>query len=83
MILKLLLPKYFIKLIVSKKGTMNTVKVEVQTLAKVERSNPKLLAQLKGKIKYTIGLSMDIELVEKNSIPRSQGGKINIVLNNR
>lgn len=73
-------PNY--RLIVDRKGTMDTVAVEVETAKGVE-TNDNLKQQLKAKIKDTIGLSMDIELKQPNSIPRSQGGKLSRILDNR
>ncbi|MEN0046248.1 MAG: AMP-binding protein [Bacteroidota bacterium] len=73
-------PNY--RLIVDRKGTMDTVAVEVEVAKGVE-TNSIFSQQLKAKIKDTIGLSMDIELKQPNSIPRSQGGKLSRILDKR
>jgi len=73
-------PNY--RLIVDRKGSMDTVAVEVETEKDVEINN-NFSEQLKAKIKETIGLSMDIELKQPNSIPRSQGGKLSRILDKR
>lgn len=73
-------PNY--RLIVDRKGTMDTVAVEVEVAKGVE-ANDNFSQQLKAKIKETIGLSMNIELKEPNSIPRSQGGKLSRIVDKR
>lgn len=74
-------PNY--RLIVEKKGAMDCVTVEVETVAGVDATQPTFAHQLKGKIKETIGLSMDIALKKPNLIPRSQGGKLGRILDSR
>ena len=92
-----LLPSY--QLIVSRDGAMDrlAVKVEVKegVLRAMGRPNleqqtavlPDALRNLHGalvkKIKERIGLTMAISLVEPGSIPRSEGGKLNRVLDLR
>lgn len=74
-------PNY--RLIVERQGTMDSVKVEVETDEKNKVSHEALGALLKSKIKDTVGLSMDIDIKEPNSIPRSQGGKLSRIVDNR
>ncbi|MCB9264135.1 MAG: AMP-binding protein [Lewinellaceae bacterium] len=92
-----LLPSY--QLIVRREGAMDSlaVKVEVkeEVLKALGRPNlelhleewPDTLRILHGalaqKIKESIGLTMAISLVEPGSIPRSEGGKLNRVLDLR
>ncbi len=92
-----LMPSY--QLIVSRDGAMDSlaVKVEVkeEVLRALGRPNlqqkpdalPDALRTLHGalgrKIKESIGLTMAITLVEPGSIPRSEGGKLNRVLDLR
>ena len=74
-------PNY--RLIVEKKGSMDSVKVEVETAPGVDHTNAVLSNQLKLKIKGSIGLSMGVEIKSPNSIPRSQGGKLSRILDKR
>lgn len=74
-------PNY--RLIVSRKGTMDAVKVEVETKDAAATSNEDLSLQLIKKIKDIVGLSMAVELKSPNSIPRSQGGKLSRIVDNR
>jgi len=62
---------------------MDSVKVEVEAKNGVDFNNEDLGKQLAGKIKDTIGLSMEIDLKSPNSIPRSQGGKLSRILDKR
>lgn len=78
---KTLSPNY--RLIVDRKGTMDTVKVEVETMSSTDINNQSISQDLKSKIKDTIGLSMEIEIKGPNSIPRSQGGKLNRIFDKR
>ena len=74
-------PNY--QLIVERKGTMDTVKVEVEITPGTDPNNQGLKKQLITKIKNTIGLSMEVDLKNPNSIPRSQGGKLSRILDKR
>jgi phenylacetate-CoA ligase len=74
-------PSY--RLIVDKKGAMDVVTVEVETKNKVDHTDENLRELLSSKIKNTIGLSMLIELKTPNTIPRSQGGKLNRIVDRR
>jgi phenylacetate-CoA ligase len=76
-----LCPNY--RLIVDKKGAMDTVTVEVETTIEVDRADKNLKDLLSSKIKNTIGLSMLIDLKAPNTIPRSQGGKLNRIVDLR
>jgi phenylacetate-CoA ligase len=83
-----LVPNY--QLIVTRKGTMDEVKLDVELEATVAN---KLLAanflenetilflknKLQHKIKNNIGLSMQVEIKKYGTIPRSEGGKLNRV----
>ena len=82
---KQLAPCY--QLIVSRKKTMDEVKLDVEVTKELSqkikkkdfKSNPtikKITAQLRRKIKQNIGLSMDVELKPYDQIPRSAGGKL-------
>ena len=79
--LSYLSPNY--QLIVDRKGTMDTVTVEVETAKGVESAGSNFEQELKSKIKDTIGLTMDITLKKPNSIPRSQGGKLSRIVDKR
>jgi len=74
-------PNY--RLIVERNGTMDTVQVEVETKEGTGDIPQYLNDQLAAKIKNTIGLSMQVNLKKPNSIPRSQGGKLSRILDNR
>lgn len=74
-------PNY--RLIVERAGTMDTVAVEVEVAPDADINNVDFAQQLKGKIKDTIGLSMQINLCPCDSIPRSQGGKLSRIIDKR
>lgn len=74
-------PNY--RLVVEKKGVMDCVTVEVETLQAIERDNQELIKNIGKRIKNSIGLTMAIELKAPNSIPRSQGGKLSRILDKR
>jgi phenylacetate-CoA ligase len=76
-----LIPNY--QLVVSRTGTMDQVLVKVEVAKGVEPGNEEHIVMLKHKIKNTIGLSMQIELLPEGSIPRSQGGKLSRVVDLR
>ena len=71
------------KLIVEKEGNMDTVTVEVETVAGVSPENTGLHKALKEKIKDTIGLSMRVSLKDPGSIQRSAGGKLSRIEDRR
>jgi phenylacetate-CoA ligase len=76
-----LLPNY--QLIVTREGTMDEVEVRVEVAPEADPDDTKLSAAVKNKIKNTIGLSMKISLEKMGSIPRSQGGKLQRVVDER
>lgn len=79
--LDMLSPNY--RLIVDRKGTMDTVEVEVEVEKGVDINSANLSNIFKTKIKNTIGLSMAVSLKNPNSIPRSQGRKLSRILDKR
>ncbi|MEM6965976.1 MAG: phenylacetate--CoA ligase [Bacteroidota bacterium] len=79
--LDFLSPNY--QLVVSKEGAMDTVSVEVETSVGVDPDNQNLNQQLVRKIKDNIGLTMQVNLRPPHSIPRSQGGKLSRILDQR
>ena len=74
-------PNY--RLVVEKQGTMDRVTVEVESQPNSGATNQLVADTLKAKIKDTIGINMDVNLCEPQSIPRSQGGKLNRILDKR
>ena len=76
-----LVPNY--QLVVDKKGAMDTVKVRVEVGEGVDTESMELRKQLEQKLKGTIGISMQVSLEGQGSIPGSQGGKLNRVVDNR
>lgn len=74
-------PNY--RLVVDKKGVMDCVTVEVETIPGVDNSNLDLAKTIGMKMKNTIGITMDIQLKAQHSIPRSQGGKLSRILDKR
>jgi len=79
--IKFLSPNY--RLIVDRKGTMDTVTVEVEIKNGLSDIRPEMTQEVCTKIKNTIGLSMAVDLKNPNSIPRSQGGKLSRILDRR
>ena len=79
--LDFLVPNY--QLIVSRENTMDEVKVNVEVKKEVDHLNPDFENQLFHKIKNTVGLSMKINLLPPGSIPRSEGGKLKRVIDQR
>ena len=76
-----LVPNY--QLIVSREGAMDEVLVRVEVAENVDFQDKRLSEKLAQKIKNTIGISMKIRLEPLSSIPRSQGGKLNRVIDKR
>lgn len=87
-----LAPAY--QLIVSREGSMDEVMLKVELEEQVSKdlfgqNLPKtelgkmLSASLKQKIKDTIGISMEVEICHCGDIPRSQGGKLSRIQDNR
>ena len=63
---------------------MDAVTVEVETVTAVDESvHSALQRELVHKLKETIGLSMAVELKAPQTIPRSQGGKLSRILDQR
>ncbi|MEO1448776.1 MAG: AMP-binding protein [Bacteroidota bacterium] len=76
-----LIPTY--QLIVRREGTMDSVEVRVEVAKGVNAADAQLAHQVQQKIKDSIGLSMDINLEAPGQIPRSQGGKLSRVVDER
>ncbi len=76
-----LTPNY--QLIVSRKKTMDEVLVAVEVAAGFEHTNDVYRKKLVEKIKNTIGLTMRVQLAPMGSIPRSQGGKLQRIVDQR
>lgn len=74
-------PNY--RLIVDKKGPMDILTVEVEVQNGADSDNEAFASLLKNKLKNSIGLSAEINLKKPNSIPRSEGGKLNRIVDNR
>lgn len=74
-------PNY--QLIVERKGTMDTVQLDVEVSKGVEPDNESLKDLLQNRIKNTIGISMNANLKTAFSIPRSEGGKLNRIIDKR
>jgi phenylacetate-CoA ligase len=74
-------PNY--RLVVERNGTMDSVSVEVETKNGIETIHPEWINMFRSKIKDTIGLTMGIVFKKPNSIPRSQGGKLNRIFDKR
>ncbi len=70
-------------LIVERRGTMDTVQVEVEVVKGVDSNNAVFKSNLIQKIKNTIGLTMEVSLKNPGSIPRSQGGKLSRIVDKR
>ena len=79
--LKFLSPNY--RLIVDRKGAMDTVEVEVEVQQGVVVDSIDLEQRCREKIKNTIGLNMQVNLRVPGSIPRSQGGKLSRIIDRR
>lgn len=77
----LLAPNY--QLIVSRKGTLDHVLVKVETADEVDPHNMALADRLQYKLRSTIGLTMDVKLEYFGTIPRSKGGKLNRIIDER
>ncbi|MEL6989719.1 MAG: hypothetical protein AAGK97_18070 [Bacteroidota bacterium] len=77
----ILSPNY--RLIVDKKGSMDRVKIEVETSSALDINNASICTNLSFKIKENIGLSISVEVKKPNTIPRSQGGKLSRILDLR
>ncbi len=76
-----LTPNY--QLIVSRKKTMDEVLVAVEVAAGFEPTKDLYRKKLIEKIKNTIGLTMKVQLAPMGTIPRSQGGKLQRIIDQR
>lgn len=74
-------PNY--QLIVSKHKAMDIVEVKVEVVDNSLLNNESLIKKFSKKIKDNIGLSMKINLQAIGTIPRSEGGKLNRILDKR
>ena len=79
--LEYLSPHY--RLIVDKKGSKDHVTVEVEDVKGDTGSYDQFTSSLQHQIKNTIGLSMDVIVKTPGSIPRSEGGKLKRIVDNR
>lgn len=71
------------QLIVSRNGNMDNVEVAVEVTRGVDYSNSVLAEKLRHRIKDNVGLSMKITLKPVGSMGRSEGGKLNRVVDQR
>lgn len=76
-----LVPHYL--LLVTKKGHLDEVEVQVEVATGVDAKDAILKETLAQRIKNTIGLSMEVTLMPAGSIPKSEGGKLKRVLDRR
>ena len=76
-----LTPNY--QLIVSRKGTMDAVAVKVELRSDVFLAQKEIAARFSKKIKDNIGIRMEVSLLKAGEIPRSQGGKLQRVVDLR
>ena len=74
-------PNY--QLIVTKRDAMDTVEVKVEVVDNALLNNEELIKKFSKKIKDNIGLSMKISLQPVGEIPRSEGGKLNRIIDKR
>lgn len=74
-------PNY--RLIVGRQGHLDQVTVEVETAPGTSVAATEAQDELAAALKGTIGLSMQVRLCPPGSIPRSEGGKLNRVLDQR
>lgn len=76
-----LIPNY--QLVVSRVGTMDQVQVNVEIEPGTDPSSADLKEQFAMKIKESIGITMDVQLLKKGEIPMSQGGKLSRIVDER
>lgn len=76
-----LLPNY--QLVVRRETTMDELQVKVECKKGIDPGSAELGQSLGRKLKNSIGLSMKVDLLPENSIPKSQGGKIKRVVDER
>ena len=83
------------QIIVERKGSLDSVTIKIEISRSLERDIKKLSAKTKEdilrnlrhhlikKIKDNIGISTEVVIVDRGSIPRSQGGKLKRVVDMR
>ena len=76
-----LTPNY--QIVVSRPSTMDEVNVKVEVASNTFVSNQDLINQFSKKIKNNIGITVKVSLIEIGGIPRSQGGKLNRIIDLR
>lgn len=80
-----LAPHY--QLIVSRTGTMDTLSVVVEAdahyLNSTHSEKENLAGYLQRKIKNNIGISAKVTVIDHGQIPRSEGGKLNRIVDKR
>lgn len=74
-------PNY--RLIVTRENTLDEVEVQVEVKPGVDHRNGALGQQLQSRIRNTIGLGMKISLMQAGTVPRSEGGKLKRVVDQR
>ncbi|MCG8330026.1 MAG: phenylacetate--CoA ligase [Chitinophagales bacterium] len=74
-------PNY--RLIVTRENTLDEVEVQVEVKPGVDPYNEALSQQLQSRIRGTIGLGMKISLMQAGMVPRSEGGKLKRVIDQR
>jgi phenylacetate-CoA ligase len=74
-----LTPNY--RIVVTRAGTLDEAEVEVEVSAAADHTELKARAELL--LRETIGCSLSVRLVEPGSVPRSEGGKLQRVLDRR
>lgn len=76
-----LVPNY--QLVVTREGTMDQLTVRVEVESGVDPQDGNLRKEISHRIKNNIGLSASVSLETQGSIPRSEGGKLNRIVDNR
>lgn len=74
-------PNY--RLIVTRENTLDEVEVQVEVKPGIDPHNKALSQQLQSRIRGTIGLGMKISLMQAGMVPRSEGGKLKRVVDQR
>ena len=62
---------------------MDELLLKVEVDKGVNHLDTDLRQMVKSKIKNNVGITVDVQLQPKDSIPKSEGGKLNRVLDNR
>lgn len=71
------------RLRIDRAGNMDKVTVEVEVKPGTNVENDELALRFAHAIKENIGLTMQVDLKQPGAVPRSQGGKLSRVLDNR